>query len=455
MTSDTPNVLLVILDSARARNTSLHGYHRQTTPFLESFAKSATQYTQARAPAGWSLPSHASIFTGDLPQEHNFNSLGTKLDTGASIFEWLSNKGYSTGLFTDNPYLTDLNTGLSNGFDVVLNDKDLFPEGISPAAFAEREGTDRLGFLRAAMKSDKPVESVLNGLAWTVKWRVPWLGKNTVFTRGFSYVKHFTKWRRSTEGPWAACINFMDTHTPFRPADEYDVWTSDDTRAARKRISEDDVDEGEEWKHALRENRYDGTIRQADAAVKKIVDDLRSAGQLDDTLVVVTADHGERFGECDPVTGNAYAGHDDSTPETLLHVPLISKAPGQSNAEVIEDPVGLVDFPYVVRTAVAESMPSFDTGRTVLAGGLMDCDIVDVAYERHESAGVSKYIRAGNDVWTVHAPTPRMEYLVDENVPTNIVEEMSSLSDAEVTHDADTSVSESAQQQLKALGYTE
>jgi arylsulfatase A-like enzyme len=247
----------------------------------------------------------------------------------------------------------------------------------------------------------------------------------------------------------------MDTHIPFRPAEEYDVWTSDDTRAARKRVNEDDVDEGEEWKHALRENLYDGTIRQADAVVKKIIDDLRSDGQFDNTLVVVTADHGEGFGECDPVTGNAYTGHDDNTPETLLHVPLISKAPGQSTTEVVEDPVGLVDFPRVVRAAVAENNPSFDRGRNVLAGGLMDGDIVDVAYERHESTGVSKYIRTGNDVWTVHAPTPRVEYLMGEDAPTDIVEEMASLSDAEVIHDADTSVSEATQKQLNALGYTE
>ena len=455
MSSGPPNVLLVILDSARARNTSLHGYHRETTPFLDSFAKSATQYTQARSPAGWSLPSHASIFTGALPQEHKFNSLDSRLDTGVSIFEWLSNKGYSTGLFTDNPYLTDLDTGLSNGFDVVLNDKDLFPEGISPAAFAEREGTGRLAFLRAAIKSDHPAESVLNGLAWTVKWRVPRLGEGTVFTQGFTYAKHFTEWRQSIKGPWAACINLMDTHIPFRPADEYDVWTSDDTRAARKRINEDDIGEGEEWKYALRENRYDGTIRQADAVIERIVGDLQSAGQIDDTLIIVTADHGEGFGEHDPVTGNTYTGHDDNTPETLLHVPLISKAPSQNHAEVVDDPVGLVDFPDVVRAAVAGERPHFDTERTVLAGGLMDGDVVDVAYDRHESAGVSKYIRTDNDLWTVHVPTPRMEYLVDKKAPTDVVEDMASLSDAEVTYDADASVSEAAQQQLKALGYTE
>jgi len=455
MSRDTPNVLLVILDSARARNTSLHGYHRRTTPFLDEFAASATKYTQARSAAGWSLPSHASIFTGSLPQEHGVNGLDTKLNHGASIFEWLANEGYATGLFTDNPYLTDLDTGLSNGFDVVVNDKDLFQDGISPAAFTEEENTDRVAFLRAALNSDAPLKSVLNGAAWMLKWHSPWFAEGTVFTRGFTYAEHFEEWREGIDDPWAACLNLMDTHIPFRPAEEYDQWATDDTRAARKSTNEDDVKEGEEWKHALRQNRYDGTIQQADAVVERIVDGLRSAGELDDTLVVVTADHGEGFGESDPITDAPVTGHNDGTTEPLLHVPLIVQAPGQHDNRVVDDPVGLVDFPKVVRETVAGDDPSFETGRMVFAGGLNDGAIVDVAYDRNESAGVSKYVRIDDDVWTVHAATPFVNYLVKEGAPADVVERMASLSEADVTAESEGAVTEIARQQLEALGYKE
>jgi len=66
-----PNVLLIVLDSVRAKNTSLHGYGRETTLFLEEFAEQSTQHEQARAPPSWSLPSHVGMFTGLHVAEHN------------------------------------------------------------------------------------------------------------------------------------------------------------------------------------------------------------------------------------------------------------------------------------------------------------------------------------------------------------------------------------------------
>lgn len=64
MADHRPNILVIILDAVRARNCSLYGYHRETTPFLEEFADRSIVFTQARAPSVASLPSHASMFTG-------------------------------------------------------------------------------------------------------------------------------------------------------------------------------------------------------------------------------------------------------------------------------------------------------------------------------------------------------------------------------------------------------
>jgi arylsulfatase len=384
------------------------------------------------------------------------NSLGTRLKAGTTIFEWLSEKGYATGLFTDNPYLTDLNTGLSNGFDVILNDKDPFPKGISPAAFVEQESTSRIDFLRTALGSDAPVQSILNGVTWSLKWHIPWLTAGAVFTRGDTYADYFSEWRASvSDRPWAACINLMDTHVPFRPTKEYDQWTTNDTRAARKSTDANDIDEGEEWKYALQQNNYDGTIRQADAVVEQIIEDLRATGELDNTLVVVTADHGEEFGDIDPITGDLSAGHGNGTTESLLRVPLVVQTPHQTEPKTVSEPVGLVDFPDVVRAAVDGDSPNFDTGRTVFAGGLADDHTVDIAYERHETCGVSKYVRINDTAWTVHVPTPQVNYLLSEGIPTNILEDMMSLSDVGIARDIDTTVSKAAHQQLEALGYME
>ena len=102
-----PNVLLVILDSVRAKNTSLLGYPRETTPKLETFAKNATTYTNARAPGIHSISSHTSIFTGYHVAEHQATSHGASLRPGHTVWEMLSGAGYRTGLFTPNAVVAE------------------------------------------------------------------------------------------------------------------------------------------------------------------------------------------------------------------------------------------------------------------------------------------------------------------------------------------------------------
>ena len=113
-----PNVLLVVLDSTRARNCSLYGYRRRTTPFLDSLAAESTVYTQARAPSNWSLPSHVGLFTGLETHEHRV-TVHDRLRPGNTVFEALADRGYDTGLFTENGFLASHAVGLHEAFDTV------------------------------------------------------------------------------------------------------------------------------------------------------------------------------------------------------------------------------------------------------------------------------------------------------------------------------------------------
>jgi arylsulfatase A-like enzyme len=458
MVEKSPNILLLILDSARARNTSLHGHHRETTPFLEEFASSATTYTQARAPAGRSLPSHASIFSGFLPQEHGINDLEDKLERDSNVFARLADSGYDTGLFTDNPYLTDLDTGLSTGFETVFNDRDLYEDGESPSAFVEEESLDKAGFLSRALRSEAPVKSLANGVSWMLKWRFPRLApEGSVFSRGFTYADRFAEWRSDRSGPWAACINLMDTHVPFRPSEEYDRWSTPDGRKAQKRADMENIGDDERWKFSLLEDRYDGTIRQADAVVEQILTALKADGELSDTYVVVTADHGEGFGERSPIDDKPIIGHGDAVDEPLLHVPLVVKRPGQSEGRTVTEPVGVVDLPVAIERATTGDVedPSFVTDRIIFAGGFEDGDTIDAAYEPHESDGVRKYVRNSGEAWSVHVPTPREAYRLDAEIPSAVETELHALSPVNVTQAAESEITEPVQETLSALGYTE
>lgn len=459
MDSGTPNVLLLILDSTRARNTNLYGYHRRTTPFLEQFAESATIYEQARAPAGRSLPSHASIFTGYLPQEHGLHTIDEKLATDTSIFEELAEQGYETGLFTDNPYLADLDTGLANGFDTIFNNKDLFEEGLSPSAFVEHEGVRYIDFLRESVASDKPLKSLLNGVSWMAKWRFPTLlPQGTVFTKGFTYADQFKEWRSSLdeEQAWAACINLMDTHVPFRPMDTYNKWQTADSEKVYKKADTENVNKTERWKHVLLENRYDGTIRQADAVVESIVTSLDDGGVLDDTLVIVTSDHGEGFGERSPRHDNPIIGHGDGVDEELLHVPLLVKRPNQTSNETVRSPVSLADTPTAIRSVIAggSCREPYLTDDEVMAGGREDGADVDVLYSPHDG-GVKKFVRAASGSITVCIPAMTAAYQVSDSIPDSVEKRMEELSTESVTETTDSELSKATEKQLTALGYTE
>lgn len=454
MTTAGPNVLLVVLDSLRARNTSLSGYERETTPAIGAFAADATTYTEARAAAARSLPSHVSLFTGHPPQAHGVHALDRRVAPGKSIFAELQEAGYETALFTDNPYVADLDTGLNDGFDRVENDRDPFP-GLSPAAFVEESGLDYGAFVRAALVSDSPLGSLGNALAWTAKWRSTGVLERAVFTRGEVYADRFSEWRTGRDGPWAACLNLMDTHVPFRPATAFDRWQTDESRAARKRADTDDIDKTETWKHQLELNAYDGTARQADAAVGRIVDDLRAADELDDTLVVVTSDHGEGFGERSLFDGRQVLGHGGSVDETVLHVPLVVRRPGQRESETVREPVTIAEFPAVVRRATGPGDGPVRFGsQEPVAQARIDGEAVSVYYESAER-GVRKYVVAPSRAYVEAVPNARVSYRTDETVPDSVQDELTAFEDAGVTVEADVDVDERTERRLAALGYTE
>ena len=99
-----PNILLVVMDSVRAKNMSLHGYTRPTTPFLNKFAEESVVYEQARAPGPNTLTSSASIFTGSHVLSHGLTNRKKKLRSGNTVWDAVSEEyGYDTGIFSKIP----------------------------------------------------------------------------------------------------------------------------------------------------------------------------------------------------------------------------------------------------------------------------------------------------------------------------------------------------------------
>jgi arylsulfatase A len=431
------NVLLVVLDSVRAANCSLYGYRRETTPTLSGLAREATVYEEARAPSNWSLPSHASVFTGLETHVHGV-TVHHRLDPGHTVFEALEAEGYDTGLFTENAFLASHDAGLKRAFETVET---------VPGEAPERYATGGL--------NDGP--------------------------DGFYYADRFAAWLDDREGPWAACLNLMDAHRPFEPRSEHDRWADGTARELQRSLGrrwEARFHSGEHplWKLAGLEALYDGGIRQADAVLGRVLGDLRERDVLDRTLLVVCSDHGDGFGEPGYLPGEPPAvSHIVPMHEALLHVPLLVRPPDGGEGRRVRDPATLTRFPAAVRAARGGESPSFvPDGPVVASKQPVTADLRDRferACERPEplfEPSRAVYVRVGDAVekryhWgsaagtlRIHAPgvvEPGQRDGDPDDVLESIDRAFASFGDAAVRSPRGSEPSESTKEQLRALGY--
>lgn len=359
-----PNVLLVILDSVRAGNTSLYEHEHETTPFLEKFAEEATLYEQARSPGTWSLPSHTSMFTGLHVEEHGITRAKHSLQSGHTIFETLQNEyGYKTGVFSENTWITDMDVGLKDAFDTIEGARNLpYPDAVDPSNFVLSEGQGQyLNYFRHCLDSNTPLKSLANGVVTKLAWDYPRYLPDalTASTPAEVYSDLFLDWEDDQDDPWAACLNFMDGHLPYEPNSDSDIWGGKKLQSLQDEMKDQvwEFNGGQRpwWQRKALEGLYDGTIRQMDHQIARIIKTLDERDVLNDTLVVVTSDHGEGFGEPSRVRpGARVAAHGAGIHEVLLHVPLVVRVPGQNESRRISEVASLTQFPAVVRSLLED-----------------------------------------------------------------------------------------------------
>jgi arylsulfatase A-like enzyme len=314
---DAPNVLLITLDTVRAQSLSLYGYSRMTTPNLERLAKNGVLFQRAIAPASWTLPSHASMFTGHLPHELSAdrkNPLDAKYPTLAEV---LSTHGYLTAGFVANLEYCTSESGLGQGF-IDYDDYDVTPASVVAA-------TSLGNFLSQRPK----IHQLANN--WNTLGRKPASQVNTQFLSWLD---------RRDARPFFAFLNYFDAHSPYYPPAPFDKIfgpiTPRDSPIAEKWIHVKDVPTAVLQAEM---NAYDGSIAYIDQQVGLLFDELGKRGVLENTLVIIASDHGEEFGE-----HNIFS-HGQSLYLPSLHVPLLIIYPGQVPAgKSVEKAVSLRDL---------------------------------------------------------------------------------------------------------------
>ncbi len=312
-----PNVLLLVIDTARADRFSFNGYPRLTAPEIGSLGSEGAIYEQAYTPAPWTLPAHASLFTGLFPSSHGADSGHLRLDDEfRTLAESFHDAGYRTLGYAANPWV-GRQYGLDQGFDTY--------EEIWKNTRGEQEDAG------AAALNDK--------------------------------VERFLSWREGNaaarDQPFFIFVNYLEPHLPYNPPEP-----------ARSRFLSPGTDHAaverlrhfrhpDEVKYVLGmgglepgdlkvlSDLYDGEISYIDRRVGELGAFLRSRGLLDDTVLVITSDHGEAIGD------HGFLDHKMSVFQELLKVPLVVRYPGRVRAgQRITEPVMLQDlFPTLLGLA--------------------------------------------------------------------------------------------------------
>ena len=345
-------VVLFTFDTTRADHMSVYGYSRKTTPNLEQFARGATVYTDAVAASDWTLPAHASIFTGVYASWHGARSYVAQpavirpLEEGyPTLAEILKNRGAVTVGVAANKAVLRPEWGLTKGFrtfDVQM------PVEILPLLHTY--------YLRYGVR--RVLSCCMETMAFDAQYRTA----AEIDAEAIGLLEEPLVRNRS----FFLFLNYMDAHGPYVAPVPAGVPLPAGQGAPRfSQLSAifEDVLSGRgtfpEPARTLAMERYDAGIATEDAGFEEIVQWLRRRGLYDRAMIIVTADHGEAFGE------HNLAAHGVSTYQDQVHVPLIIKYPNQSSAEVVRTPVSHVDILSTVLDTLGIPAPDHVQGRSL------------------------------------------------------------------------------------------
>jgi arylsulfatase A-like enzyme len=312
-----PNVLLVTIDTLRADHLGCYGYERDTSPNIDALAAESLRFTRAGSPRAKTTPAIASLFTGLYPHGHGVRDLLKPLAPDVPLLaESLRRAGYKSGAVIGNWVLNRERAGLERGFDLwveYLPDVRGVPPNDAPQRTARSLSDAALVALGLAAPPDEPA----------FEPRAPLV---------------------EDEHAWFLWLHYMDPHGAYEPPADARLWKSESVERLPPPPGPDEAPGNPP--HPLRvaeynvppearledggidvarvRDLYDGEIRYVDRELGRVLDALRAAGTLDDTLVIVTADHGESLGE-----HRYWFEHGMYAYESTCRVPLIVRLPAK------------------------------------------------------------------------------------------------------------------------------
>jgi arylsulfatase A-like enzyme len=287
---NAPNVLLLILDTVRARSLSIYADSLATSPRLASFAQRGILFERAIAPTSWTLPSHASMFTGRPPHQLSADWEVPLDNTFPVVAEAFAAAGYATGAFVANRIAAGPNSGLTRGFATYRVDAFSLGRIVTGASFP------RWCLFSPRLRDTGYYAAIL------------------IRKDGRHVNRQFLRWLdRIEKRPFFAFLNFMDAHEPYWPPAAFAAMT--DGRRVSGMVPASASEDSAKAAEAL--SAYHGSIRYLDTVIGELLDKLELRGMLANTVVMITSDHGEAFGE------RGVTKHGNALYMSQIHVPLL------------------------------------------------------------------------------------------------------------------------------------
>lgn len=284
------NIIWLVVDAMRADHLGCYGYPKPTTPFLDELAAESLVFTSAYTNAPWTRSATASMLTGLYPSAHQTQSDRSKLPAGIrTLAEELRDLGYRTAAVVGNGNASSI-ANLDRGFDDYI-DTVTHWEGLPTAA--------------------------------------------QVFDDAIDWLRN----RRPADKPWFLFLFVVDVHDPYHAPAEYEKqWLGDFKGEPRRRAHWEYKNDYPEEERLSMIALYDAAVRYTDDQTRRLFDQVKQLGLYDRSTIVVTADHGEAFGE------HGYYLHSYHHHEEFLHVPLIVRSPAWKGSGEIPHLVQHVDL---------------------------------------------------------------------------------------------------------------
>ncbi|MCP5094299.1 MAG: sulfatase [Chloroflexi bacterium] len=347
--TDLPDILFIVLDTQRADRLGCYGHKKAITPNLDKFAEQGTLFEQAISPAQWTIPTHASLFTGLYPTTHQVTQSSQSLpETTPHLAEVLQAANYQTVGFCNNPLVGILNNGFRRGFDTFYNyggaipslpqNSSRLPWPLNKLAESYTQFLRRISYPIQNFfgQSDLAFRLSLNAFLTPIWSRLAnFKGQNARSVKDVVYFLQQHE-KKEDERPLFLFLNLMETHLPFWPPGEYI-----DKTAPYFKSNKEARDLMRKWNHEayrwaaplsepmgeleerVLSDMYDAEVAYQDDYLGQLFEVLDGRSNKKNTLTIIVADHGDGLGD------HGYMGHAFVAYQELVHVPMMMQWPTQ------------------------------------------------------------------------------------------------------------------------------